>query len=67
LFIGDGVAIHSTYWHNNFGEPMSRGCVNASPEDSKWIFRWTEPIVPYEPGEVTIVGSGSTRIRVIES
>jgi lipoprotein-anchoring transpeptidase ErfK/SrfK len=66
LFIGDGVAIHSTYWHNNFGEPMSRGCVNATPEDSKWIFRWTKPTVSYEPGEVTIVGAGSTRITVIE-
>jgi len=66
LFIGDGVAIHSTYWHNNFGEPMSRGCINATPADSKWIFRWTTPFVPYEPGEVTIVGAGSTRIRVIE-
>lgn len=66
LFVGDGVAIHSTYWHNNFGEPESRGCVNARPEDSKWIFRWTMPVVPSEPGEVTISGSGSTRITVIE-
>ena len=66
LFIGDGVAIHSTYWHNNFGEPMSRGCINATPEDSKWIFRWTIPFVSYDPGEVTIVGAGSTRIKVIK-
>jgi len=38
LFVGTGVAIHSTYWHNNYGEPSSRGCVNASPEDAKWVF-----------------------------
>ncbi|HWQ84330.1 MAG TPA: L,D-transpeptidase, partial [Anaerolineales bacterium] len=34
LFSGDGVAIHSTFWHNNFGVPMSHGCVNARPEDA---------------------------------
>jgi len=24
VFVGSGVAVHSTFWHNNFGEPMSR-------------------------------------------
>ena len=66
LFHGDGVAIHSTYWHNNFGEPMSHGCVNTRPEDAKWIFRWSQPSVPFEAGDLTIVGEGSTRIIVTE-
>ncbi len=66
LFVGTGVAIHSTYWHNNFGEPMSRGCVNARPEDSKWIFRWTLPIVSYEPGDITVQMPGGTGVQVIE-
>jgi hypothetical protein len=68
LFHGDGVAIHSTYWHNNFGEPMSHGCVNAAPDDAKWIFRWTNPIVPFETGDndVTLTGETSTRIQVVE-
>jgi hypothetical protein len=53
LFSGDGVAIHSTFWHNNFGgELMSHGCVNARPEDAKWIFRWVNPPVVYDPGDV---------------
>lgn len=64
LFVGDGVAIHSTFWHNNFGEPMSHGCVNVPPEDAKWIFRWVQPAVPFETGDITIVGEGSTRIVV---
>ncbi|RLD04517.1 MAG: hypothetical protein DRI56_11175 [Chloroflexota bacterium] len=66
FFVGDGVAIHSTFWHNNFGEPTSHGCVNVSPEDAKWIFRWTHPAVPFETGDVTISGEGSTRIIVKE-
>lgn len=64
LFHGDGVAIHSTFWHNNFGEPESHGCVNAKPEDAKWIFRWSQPHVPYQSGDVTMSGEGGTRVKV---
>jgi hypothetical protein len=65
LFTSNGVAIHSTYWHNNFGEPESNGCLNVSPEDAKWIFRWTNPGVPYDPGEKTITDYSSTKVSVI--
>jgi hypothetical protein len=67
LFVGEGVAVHSTFWHNNFGEPMSHGCVNTAPDDAKWIFRWANPVVPFEPGDLTIVGDGSTRVIVNQS
>jgi len=66
LFSGDGVAIHSTFWHNNFGEPMSHGCVNARPQDAQWIFRWVEPQVGYDPGDVTVGMPGGTVVEVIE-
>ncbi len=36
-----GVAIHGTFWHNNFGRTMSHGCINMRSEDAKWIYRWT--------------------------
>ncbi|MBK9927266.1 MAG: L,D-transpeptidase [Anaerolineales bacterium] len=45
LFSGDGYAIHAAFWHNKFGVPRSHGCVNCTPEDAKWIFRWTLPAV----------------------
>lgn len=64
LFVGTGVAIHSTFWHNNYGEPSSRGCVNATPEDAKWIFRWSLPQVPYDPGDVTVEMPGGTKVIV---
>jgi hypothetical protein len=66
LFVGTGVAIHSTFWHNNYGVPMSRGCVNARPEDARWVFRWTQPAVPYDPGDVTVPLPGGTVIEVQE-
>jgi hypothetical protein len=68
LFHGEGVAIHGTFWHNNYGEPMSHGCVNCAPEDAKWIFRWTHPAVPFDAGDndVTVTGMPSTRITVQE-
>lgn len=34
---------HGTYWHNNFGEPMSRGCLNMTDSDAKWLFDWAGP------------------------
>lgn len=32
--------IHNAYWHNNFGHPMSHGCVNVNLENSKWVYDW---------------------------
>jgi hypothetical protein len=66
LFSGKGMAIHSTFWHNSYGIAKSHGCVNARPEDAKWIFRWTLPVVDPDPGELTISGEGSTKVFVKE-
>ena len=54
LFHGSGAAIHSTYWHNDFGTPRSRGCINVAPEDARWLFRWSQPQIEYRPGDVTL-------------
>jgi lipoprotein-anchoring transpeptidase ErfK/SrfK len=68
VFATGGVAIHSTFWHNNYGDPVSHGCVNCTPEDAKWIFRWIMPEVFYDPGmlDVTVSGQPSTRVEVVE-
>ena len=44
-FFYRGFGFHGTYWHSNFGTPMSRGCVNMTQEDAKWLFEWTSPAV----------------------
>jgi lipoprotein-anchoring transpeptidase ErfK/SrfK len=68
LFSTNGVALHSTFWHNNFGIPMSHGCVNLQPEDAKWLFRWTNPPVSYDPGDLFSKDSKvpATKVRVVE-
>ena len=55
-----GVAIHGTYWHQNFGVPMSHGCINMWTDEAKWIFRWTTPAV--EPDEIEKRAIGTTVI-----
>jgi lipoprotein-anchoring transpeptidase ErfK/SrfK len=35
-------ALHGTYWHSNFGNPMSHGCVNLSPADAAWLFDFAD-------------------------
>jgi hypothetical protein len=39
-------AIHTTYWHEDFGMPKSGGCINVSPRDARYLFGQTEPRVP---------------------
>lgn len=46
-----GYGLHGAYWHNNFGVPMSHGCVNLRPDDAGRLFHWVEnfdiPVVIY--------------------
>jgi LysM repeat protein len=41
MFFYRGYAIHGTYWHNNFGQPMSHGCINLTRSDAAWLYSWT--------------------------
>lgn len=40
MFFYKGYAIHGTYWHNNFGTPMSHGCVNLTISDAEWLYNF---------------------------
>lgn len=51
---GEGIAIHGTFWHNDFGERRSYGCINVKPEDAKWLFRWTTPYVSLAQSELRL-------------
>lgn len=43
---GQGFSLHAAYWHNNFGHPMSHGCVNMRTADAKVLYAWADPVVP---------------------
>lgn len=40
MYFYKDYGIHGTYWHNNFGTPMSHGCVNLSIPDAEWLYYW---------------------------
>ena len=71
-FVG-GFALHAAYWHDRFGHPISHGCVNLSPADSKTVFELTGPRLPggwlhaYEteahPGTTLRVRSGAAPVE----
>ena len=52
-----GIAFHGTYWHENFGVPMSHGCINMRTEEAMWLFNWTTPV--YQPGKEESIGYGT--------
>jgi hypothetical protein len=66
FFAQGGVAIHGATSHNDFGTERSHGCVNCRPEDAKWIFRWSQPAVTLDPGDITWSDwtQGSTHVIV---
>ena len=41
-FTEQGAVIHGAYWHNNFGQPWSNGCVNVSIEDAEKLYKWAD-------------------------
>ena len=40
MYFYKGYSLHGTYWHNNFGTPMSHGCVNMPTPEALWLFNW---------------------------
>ena len=42
LYFDRGYALHGAFWHNNFGTPVSHGCVNLPVSNAKWLFDWAK-------------------------
>ncbi|HAJ05560.1 MAG TPA: hypothetical protein DCL76_03275, partial [Chloroflexi bacterium] len=38
MYFYSGYGLHGTYWHDNFGTPMSHGCINLNIEDAEWLY-----------------------------
>jgi lipoprotein-anchoring transpeptidase ErfK/SrfK len=48
----NGYGLHGTYWHNNFGHPMSHGCINMYTPDACKLFEWTSPPISSDQSSV---------------
>jgi hypothetical protein len=59
---GRGFSLHGAYWHNNFGYPMSHGCVNISPANAGKLYDWASPAVE---GNITYVSDTNPGTEVI--
>jgi LysM repeat protein len=42
MYFYKGYGLHGTYWHNNFGHPMSHGCVNMPTDEAEWAYNWSD-------------------------
>lgn len=60
FFREEGYALHGTYWHSNFGYRMSSGCINLPNEHARWLYRWTQPVVPPDRREFSKWGTRVT-------
>jgi L,D-transpeptidase catalytic domain len=67
FFTEAGHAFHGTYWHENFGTPMSHGCINMRTSEAKWLFAWTRPLTDaLDPAKNYDIrgGNGGTTVTV---
>ncbi len=46
MYFYSAYAIHGTYWHNNFGHPMSHGCVNLPTPAAQFMYQWASVGTP---------------------
>jgi len=45
-FFKGSYGFHAAFWHNDFGRRRSHGCINLSPTDARYLFQFTQPILP---------------------
>ena len=63
VFFGD-YALHGAYWHDEWGDRRSAGCVNLAPIDSKWLFDWSEPRMPEDWHAKRVLGGDPSTVVV---
>jgi hypothetical protein len=60
----EDYSFHGTYWHNNFGHPMSSGCVNMTNADAEWLYKWAMPEWDGEAGWLYTTDQNNTLVVV---
>lgn len=46
MYFHQGYGLHGTWWHENFGQPMSHGCVNLTNADAQWFYEFASVGTP---------------------
>jgi hypothetical protein len=64
-FTRTAIAVHGTYWHNDYGRPRSHGCVNVLNDVAQFVFRWSNPAVPYDQPSITVNRGEGTKVVVV--
>jgi len=62
-FTDTGIAFHGTYWHNDYTQPRSHGCVNMPIQAAKWLYLWSDPVIA--PRAKKHTSRYGTSVRVI--
>ncbi|OGG11997.1 hypothetical protein A2Z00_04460 [Candidatus Gottesmanbacteria bacterium RBG_13_45_10] len=60
-----GFSLHGTYWHHNFGHPMSHGCINMRISDAQLLYNWADPPVTNPQAWSTLADINHPGTRVI--
>jgi lipoprotein-anchoring transpeptidase ErfK/SrfK len=64
-YFAGSVALHAAFWHAQYGQPRSHGCVNLAPRDARYVFQHTWPEIPEGWHGVSTDGTGIRGSRVI--
>jgi len=59
-----GYSLHGTYWHDNFGYPMSHGCVNLKTENAEKLYYWAKPDLQGERSIWASANNPGTQINI---
>ena len=46
MYFQGSYALHGAFWHDQFGNMRSHGCVNMAPDDARTVFAWSDPPLP---------------------
>lgn len=60
-----GFSLHGTYWHDNFGHPMSHGCINMRIPDAQVLYEWVDPPITDPKAWSTLVTNHNSGTKVV--
>ncbi len=52
MYFDQDISLHGTYWHDLFGYRQSRGCVNLTISDARFVYQWMLGAEPNEDGDI---------------